>query len=374
MNFTEHCGKRLLAEAGIAVPEGALATTPAVAGAIAARLGPVVVKAQVPAGKRGKAGGVKPADDASAAEAAAREILGMTIGGHRVAAVLVERRAAIARELYAAVLNDPASRGPLVMVSTEGGIDIEEVATRNRQAIRSHAVDVTRGFDAADAAAMLDGLGLDAAAEAVADVLVRLYDLYDKRDAELVETNPLAITDDGAVVALDCKFVLDDSAVPRQADLAAEGVAEPQTELEARGAALGLRYIALGGDVGVLANGAGLTMTTIDAVAFHGGRPANFLEIGGDAYTKARPALELVLANPSVKSLVVNFCGAFARCDVMTAGVVEAWQALAPDIPVFFSIHGTGEDAAVAMVRERLGLEPFDVMDDAVVAAIAAAS
>ena len=374
MNFTEHTGKRLLAEAGIAVPEGALATTPAEAGAIAARLGPVVVKAQVPAGKRGKAGGVKPADDASAAEAAAREILGMTIGGHRVAAVLVERRVTIARELYAAVLNDPASRGPLVMVSTQGGMDIEAVAARNRQAIRSHAVDIARGFDAGDAAALTDGLGLGAAAGAVADVLVRLYGLYDRRDAELVEINPLAVTAGGAVIALDCKFVLDDSAVPRQADLAAEGVAEPETGLEARGAALGLRYIALGGDVGVLANGAGLTMTTIDAVALFGGRPANFLEIGGDAYTKARPALELVLANPSVKSLVVNFCGAFARCDVMTEGVVEAWQALAPDIPVFFSIHGTGEDAAVAMVRARLGLEPFDAMDDAVVAAIAAAA
>ncbi len=374
MNFTEHTGKRLLAEAGIAVPEGALATTPAEAGAIAARIGPVVVKAQVAAGKRGKAGGIKPADDASAAEAAAAEIIGMTIGGHRVAAVRVEARAAIARELYAAVLNDPVSRGPLVMVSTQGGIDIEAVAARNRQAIRSHAVDVTRGFDTADAAALLDGLGLDAAAGAVADVLVRLYGLYDRRDAELVEINPLAITDDGAVIALDCKFVLDDSAVPRQADLAAEGVAEPETELEARGAAQGLRYIALGGDVGVLANGAGLTMTTIDAVAFHGGRPANFLEIGGDAYTKARPALELVLANPNIKCLVVNFCGAFARCDVMTAGVVEAWQALEPTIPVFFSIHGTGENEAVAMVRDRLGLEPFDVMDDAVVAAIAAAA
>jgi succinyl-CoA synthetase beta subunit len=371
VNFTEHSGKRLLAEAGIAVPEGALATTPAEAGAIAARLGPVVVKAQVPAGKRGKAGGVKPADDATAAEAAAADIIGMTIGDHRVAAVLVEARAAIARELYAAVLNDPASRGPLVMVSTEGGMDIEEVAARNPAAIHSHAVDVTRGFDARAAATLTDGLGLGAA---VADVLVRLYGLYDRRDAELVEINPLAVTVDGTVIALDCKFVLDDSAVPRQAELAAEGVAEPETELEARGAAHGLRYIALGGDVGILANGAGLTMTTIDAVAFYGGRPANFLEIGGDAYTKARPALELVLANPSVKSLVVNFCGAFARCDVMTAGVVEAWQAMAPDIPVFFSIHGTGEDAAVAMVREKLGLEPFDSMDDAVVAAIAAAS
>ena len=145
------------------------------------------------------------------------------------------------------------------------------------------------------------------------------------------------------------------------------------TELESRGQALGLRYIELDGPVGVLANGAGLTMTTMDAVTHYGGRPANFLEIGGEAYTKATAALELVLANPRVKSLVVNFCGAFARCDVMTEGVVTAWETLKPEIPVFFSIHGTGEDEAVALLRARLDMEPFDLMDDAVKAAIAAA-
>ena len=148
---------------------------------------------------------------------------------------------------------------------------------------------------------------------------------------------------------------------------------ERRTVLEARARAHGLHLIELDGDVGVLANGAGLTMTTMDAVRHYGGAPANFLEIGGEAYRLSRPALELVLANPKVRSLVVNFCGAFARTDVMTEGIVEAWQALRPEIPVFFSIHGTGEEEAVALVRERLGLEPFDLMDDAVKAAVEAA-
>ncbi len=180
------------------------------------------------------------------------------------------------------------------------------------------------------------------------------------------------MTAEGALVALDCKLVVDDAAAARQPELAA--LAAPERRTRSRtGAAHGLRLIELDGDVGVLANGAGLTMTTMDAVRHYGGAPANFLEIGGEAYRLSRPALELVLANPRVKSLVVNFCGAFARTDVMTAGIVEAWQALSPAIPVFFSIHGTGEDEAVALVRERLGLEPFELMDDAVKAAVEAA-
>jgi succinyl-CoA synthetase beta subunit len=180
------------------------------------------------------------------------------------------------------------------------------------------------------------------------------------------------ITQDGALVALDCKFVLDDSGIARQPDLAAKGSPDKLTGLEARGREAGLKYIELDGDVGILANGAGLTMTTMDAVRHYGGRPANFLEIGGDAYTLSRPALELVLANPKVKCLLVNFCGAFARTDVMTEGIVEAWDAVAPDLPVFFTIHGTGEEEAQAMLRDKLGLEPFDIMDDAVKAAVAA--
>ena len=373
MDFEEHAAKPLLAAAGIAVPRGQTATTPDEAAAAAEALGPVVVKAQAPAGKRGKAGGVRPADDAAGARSAAREILGMTLGGRVVERVLVEERADIARELYAAVLNDTASKGPLVLFSTLGGMDVEEAAARDANAVRRHPVDIRHGLDPDAARGVLDGLGLGAAAEAVAQVLVRLYGVWRSRDAELVEINPLAVTGDGQVVALDCKFTLDDLARTRQEDVVDAGVPDKLTDLEARARNLGLTYIELDGEVGILANGAGLTMATMDAVRHYGGGPANFLEIGGQSYTKATPALDLVLSNPRVRSLVVNFCGAFARTDVMTEGVVGAWEALAPDVPVFFCIHGTGSREAVPIVRERLGMEPFPTMDDAVRAAVAAA-
>ena len=373
MNFEEHAAKPLLAAAGLAVPQSRLADSPEAAAAAAEALGPVVVKAQVPAGKRGKAGGVKPADTAEEARQAAAGILGMDIAGHTVRRLLVESRADIARELYAAVLTDTTTRCPAVIFSTQGGMDIEEVAESDPEAIRRSEVDLDRGFDAAAGAALVRGLGLGAAEAGVAEALATLYSLYRERDAELVEVNPLVVTGDDRVIALDCKLSLDDSALPRQADIADQGAPEPLTALEQRGLDHGLKYIELDGTVGVLANGAGLTMTTMDAISHYGGQPANFLEIGGEAYTKAVPALELVLANPRVKSLIVNFCGAFARCDVMTEGVVQAWETLKPDLPVFFSIHGTGEAEAVALLKARLGMTPYDLMDDAVKAAIEAA-
>ena len=193
------------------------------------------------------------------------------------------------------------------------------------------------------------------------------------RDAELLEINPLALLADGRVVALDCKFVLDDAALDRQADIAKGGTPGVMTALEKRGAEAGLKLIQLDGNVGVLANGAGLTMTTMDVIRHYGGRPANFLEIGGEAYTKSEIALDLVLSNPGVKSLVINFCGAFARTDVMADGVVKAWAKLKPKVPVFFSIHGTGEEEAVRLVRDELGIEPYDFMEDAIQAAVKAA-
>ncbi len=372
MDFEEYAAKPLLAAAGITIPRGESVTTAEEAAAAAVSLGPVVVKAQVPTGKRGKAGGIKPADDAAGAEAAARDILGMKIGDHIVERLLVEERADIARELYAAVLNDTASKGPLVLFSTLGGMDIEEAAAQDATAVRRLSVDIRDGLDTTSATQILEGLDLGAATDAVADVLVRLYDVWRSRDAELVEINPLVITGDGRVVALDCKFTLDDLSKPRQADIAEAGVPDKLTDLEARGRELGLTYIELDGEVGILANGAGLTMTTMDAVRHYGGNPANFLEIGGQAYTLATPALDLVLSNPKVKTLVVNFCGAFARTDVMTEGVVSAWEELKPNIPVFFSIHGTGSKEAIPIVRERLKMEPYPTMDDAVKAAIAA--
>lgn len=373
MNFEEYAAKPLLADAGIAVPKGAVATTAEEASRVAHMIGAAVIKAQVPIGKRGKAGGVRAVDTPEQAVAAAREILGMEIGGHRVERVLVEQRAAIKQELYAAVLNDAVSKGPLVLFSTLGGLDIEEAAASNPASVRRSAIDIRVGFDAAAAVKLLAGMGLADLEPKISDVLARLYEVYRKHDAELVEINPLVLTETGEILALDCKFVLDESAVARQEALAKRGVPERLTDAERRGRELGLRYIELDGNVGVLANGAGLTMTTMDAVRHYGGRPANFLEIGGDAYTLAKPALELVLANANVKSLVVNFCGAFARTDVMMEGVISAWQALQPKIPVFVSVHGTGEDEAVQLLRERLKMEPFDLMDDMVKAAVEAA-
>ena len=374
MNFDEHAAKSLvLAPAGIPVPRGQICRTAKEAAQAVRMIGPVVIKAQVATGKRGKAGGIKPADTPEEAERVAAAILGMSIGEYKVERVLVEEQANIAHEFYAAVLTDTEARKPLVLFSTQGGMDIEEVAAANPDAIRRQHVDLDVEPGAVDFVSMLAGLQLGDAQASVADILSRLYAAYRRRDAELLEINPLAQLADRRVVALDCKFVLDDAAAYRQEDIVRFGAPAPMTALEQRGAENGLKFIQVDGNVGVLANGAGLTMTTMDVIRHFGGRPANFLEIGGEAYTKSAAALELVLSNPGVRSLIINFCGAFARTDVMGEGVVKAWQKLKPAIPVFFSIHGTGEDEAIALVRARLGIEPYDLMEDAIQAAVRAA-
>ncbi|HWE15744.1 MAG TPA: ATP-grasp domain-containing protein [Hyphomicrobiaceae bacterium] len=374
MNLVEHAAKALVLQpAGIPVPDSRVCRAPAEAAAACADIGPCVVKAQVPTGKRGKAGGIKRADSPREAADHAQTILAMTIDGHAVGEVLVERRGIIVRELYAAVLADVPSRRPMVLFSTEGGMDIEEVAAKSPDRLRRCCVDIERGLGRDEAQTLVAGLGLGTAEPQIIDILLKMYGAFCSGDGELLEINPLALLDDGRVVALDCKFTLDEAAAFRQPALAAAAAPEKITELESQGAAARLKLIQLDGNVGVLANGAGLTMTTMDVIRHLGGRPANFLEIGGEAYTKAEIALGLVLSNPGVKSLVVNFCGAFARTDVMADGVVKAWQRLRPTVPVFFSIHGTGEDEARRLVRDGLGIEPFDLMEDAVLAAVEAA-
>lgn len=372
MNFEEHAAKALLRAASIATPEGKLAASAAEARAAAETLGPCAVKAQAPTGKRGKAGGIALASTPEEAEAAAARILGMAIAGHTVSRVLVETQVPIMRELYAAVLNDAASKGPLLLFSAEGGMDIEELALERPDALLRLPIDIRHGLDRDALLRVLpdvDGVSR----QAMVDVLRALYETYAGNDAELLEINPLVVSRDGALIALDCKFSLDDSAVKRQSDIAAHGAPAAQTPLEQRARAAGLSFIELDGDVGLLSNGAGLTMTTMDAISHFGGRPANFLEIGGNAYVLGKQALEIVLANPRVKSLLINFCGAIARTDVMTEGVLQAWDDVQPRVPVFWTIHGTGEDEAVAMVKDKLGVEPFDLMDDAVKAAVEAA-
>jgi succinyl-CoA synthetase beta subunit len=373
MNFEEHAAKPLLKEVGITVPEGRYVRTAEEAAEAQKAIGPCIVKAQVPTGKRGKAGGIKTADTPEDARDAADAILGMEIAGHPVEGVLIEGRSDIAREFYASVMNDPGSKGPLVMFSTEGGIDIEEVAASTPEKLKQTTIDIRKGFDIAAARTLLDGLDIGNALDGVADFLVKLYTAYIENDAELLEVNPLAETAGGGLVALDCKFVLDDSAIKRHEEMAENGSPEKLTELEQRGEDAVIKYIELDGDVGVLANGAGLTMTTMDVVRHHGGKPANFCEIGGAAYTKAQTALEMVLDKPGIKSLVVNFCGAFARCEVMMEGLLNAWDELQPDIPVFFSIAGTGDQEAIKMLKDRLGIDPYPDMDAASKAAVEAA-
>ena len=360
MDFEEAEAKELLRQAEIPVPPGEVCRDAEAAAAAAGRLGRCAVKAQVPSGKRGKAGGIRLVSNPQEARAAAKAILGMEIAGHRVERVLVEKCADIAQELYVAVVNDVATRGPMVLFSSSGGMEVEDMADR----IVRIPVDIDQGLRA-ERLASVD--------KDVADFLVRLYDLYVQTDAELLEVNPLVRLKGGGLLALDCKLTVDDASLFRQPGLAGKGARERTTELERRGRELGLKYIELPGNVGVLANGAGLTMTTMDVIEHCGGKPANFLEIGGDAYTKAEGALGLVLANPRVKSIIINFCGAFARTDVMALGVVEAWQKLRPALPVFFSVHGTGEDEAIALIKQKLGIDPFDRMEDAVRAAVAAA-
>jgi succinyl-CoA synthetase beta subunit len=379
VKLLEHQGKSLLAQGGLVTPDGAVAGDAGEAAAIAGALGGrVVIKAQIPAGKRGKSGAIQFADNPAQARQVAADLLGKAINGFSVSAVLVEQALPIARELYAAVLNDPVSKGPLVLFSVEGGMDIEEVNANAPEKVLRLPIDIRAGLSPTDAAALLSGTDLTAAEQdSVATALMALYAVYRSVEADLVEVNPLVLTDDARVVALDAKVSLDPGALARQPAermrSLKSGQAEEASALEDEGAQLGLQFIELDGTVGVLANGAGLTMATLDAVNHYGGSPANFLEIGGDAYTKATPALALVLKNPNVRSLLVNFCGAFARTDVMTEGVVNAIESLRPEVPVFFSIHGTGEDEAIALVRDRLGLAPYDLMDDAVQAAVAAA-
>jgi succinyl-CoA synthetase beta subunit len=380
MKLHEHHGKALLREAGIRVPRGRVVETAEQAAAVAHDLGGrVALKAQVPAGKRGKAGAIRFADTPQDAARQGELLLGRTVGGYRVDRVLVEESVDIARELYAAVLNDAGTKGPLVLFSTAGGMDVEEVSATSPERVRRLPVDILQGLAVADAQVLVEETDLDrAAARSVADALVALYRVYRDNDADLAEVNPLVLTREGEVLALDAKVSIDPASLPRQeavvADAPPAAESEGLTELEKQGRGLGLGLIELDGDVGVLANGAGLTMTTLDVVNHYGGRPANFLEIGGDAYTRATPALRLVLSNPRVRSLLVNFCGAFARTDVMTEGVVAALEELRPSVPIFFTIHGTGEERAVELVRERLGIEPFDLMDDAVRAAVDAAA
>ncbi|MBL95652.1 MAG: Succinyl-CoA ligase [ADP-forming] subunit beta [Alphaproteobacteria bacterium MarineAlpha3_Bin5] len=373
MNFNEHVGKSLLAVYGIPVPVGEVVETVQDAVAAAAKIGPVVVKAQVPIGKRGKSGGVRVADTSEEAKIASDSILGMAIGENIVKQLLIEEKKPIDREFYAAILTDATSKGPMVLFSPYGGVDVESVEGEKESPMKSINVDIRQGLSSVSVLKMLAELDLGGIEKEIADIILKLYEAYLAVDAELLEINPLGLCGK-QLVALDCKFTMDDSSAKRQKELATQCSPEQLTDLEKKAKLLGLNYIELDGDVGVLANGAGLTMTTMDVVRNYGGKPCNFLEIGGEAYIKSKEALTFVLKNRKIKSLVINFCGAFARTDVMTEGIINAIDELRPDLPIFWSVHGTGDKEATKMLKKRLGVEPLSTMDAACKAAVVAAS
>ena len=375
MNLHEYQAREILRRHGIPVPDGDVATTPDEARAIAQRLGGrVVVKAQVHAGGRGKAGGVKLATDPTEAAAHARQILGMTIKGLPVRKVLVAPAADIASESYVGMIVDRGAQRPVLMVSAAGGVDIEAVATHTPTQIHRLAVDPRYGLLSHQALGLALTLYRDVAqARAAADIMRRLYTAFYAVGASLAEINPLATTPDGKVMALDAKIVVDDNELERRPEIAAlrDPEAEAASEVAAREA--GLSFIKLDGTVGCCVNGAGLAMATMDLVKYYGGEPANFLDIGGSSNPqKVVAALRIITADPSVRAILFNIFGGITRCDDVANGIVQATQQLPLKVPMVIRLTGTNEQEAVAILT-RAGYTALTDMDDAVKQAVARA-
>jgi succinyl-CoA synthetase beta subunit len=328
MDLMEYQGKQLFRRFTIpTTPQGWVATTPGEAERAARQAGgPVVVKAQVLTGGRGKAGGVKLAKDAAEARQAAEQILGLDIKGHVVAHVLVEPASDIAEEYYLSILHDRVSKGYKIIVSVEGGVEIEEVNRRTPEKVVKVDVDPTKGLGQDAASQIVSQAGFAPSIRAdVVTFLTRLYSGFVACDATLFEVNPLVRTADQRIIALDSKVSIDNNALYRHQDLAALGNTGAADPLEARAKEQGLQYVKLDGDVGVLGNGAGLVMSTLDVVAQAGGRPANFLDVGGGADAdKMAAALALVLSDEQVRSVLVNIFGGITRCDLIAEGVLGA--------------------------------------------------
>ncbi|ABK52154.1 succinyl-CoA synthetase (ADP-forming) beta subunit [Acidothermus cellulolyticus 11B] len=391
MDLFEYQAKELFAAHGVPITPGEVAENPDQAADIARRLGGrVVVKAQVKTGGRGKAGGVKLADDADAAAAAAEAILGMEIRGHRVHRVLVTTAVDIAHEYYVAFLVDRSRRSFLAMGSAEGGVEIEQVAAENPQAIVRVPIDATEGVDATLAARIADDIGFPAAVRDEAVRILRgLWEAFQAEDASLVEVNPLVRTLDDRLIALDGKVTLDDNADFRHPDRARFADPSAADPLEAKAKAAGLHYVKLDGEVGVIGNGAGLVMSTLDVVAYagetYGGiRPANFLDIGGGASAEVMAAgLTVVLADPAVRAVLVNVFGGITACDAVARGIVAAFENLIAageriDVPLVVRLDGNraAEGRAILAAAQLPRVEQVETMDDAArrVAELAAAA
>jgi succinyl-CoA synthetase beta subunit len=346
LKLQEYVSKDLLRQAGVPVPGGEVAETPEGAEAIARRLGPVAVKAQVLVGGRGKAGGIKLANTPEEARGVAGQILGMDIKGLTVEKVLVEQQVKIAREYYAGITLDRANHRFVLMLSSMGGVDIEEVAADHPDAIVRTIIDPAYGlrpFQIRDAmfAANFD----QAAFRGLEGIIAGLYRVLDDKDAMLAEINPLSVTDSGEAIAADAKIDIDDSALFRHPDLSqfeAESISDP---VELYASQKGVPYVKLDGNIGVIANGAGLAMMTMDVIKRVGGQPANFLDVSGGAKAEVvRTAIEIVLMDPKVEGIVMNIFGGITRGDEVAKGLLEAASTMDIKVPIAIRIAGTREE------------------------------
>ena len=351
MNIHEYQAKEIFARYGIPVPRGTVVTTPAEAKAATQELGGrSVVKAQIHAGGRGKSGGVQLVRSPQEAEEAAQRMLASKLvtpqtgpEGAPVQKLLIEELADIEKELYVALTIDRGHRGPALLVSTQGGMDIEEVAAQDPQDIHTEPIDPLLGLMPFQTRRLVRRLGLDqAAAGDAAKLLTALYQVFVENDCSLVEINPLIITGDGRVVALDAKINLDDDSLFRHPDLKEYRDASQEDELEARAADLDIAYVNLDGDVGCLVNGAGLAMATLDVTTAAGAAPANFLDVGGGATPeKVASAVKIILSDPKVRRVLVNIFGGILRCDIAGEGIVLAYKETGSTVPLVVRMLGT---------------------------------
>jgi succinyl-CoA synthetase beta subunit len=346
MDLLEYQGKQLFARHGIPVPDGRPATSVAEAVAAAEEIGyPCVVKAQVQIGGRGKAGGIKVAKDRTEAEEHATAILGMDIRGLTVHEVWVEKASDIAAEYYASIVFDRSAKAPLVMLSTQGGMDIEEVADTNPEAIARLHVDPLLGFQDFHGRRLAFEAGVDAdVVRPIGAMLAKLYDAFIGEEATLVEVNPLIVTADRDVAALDAKVTLDDNSLYRHPDNAALRNPSGEDPQEQMAKERGLTYVKLDGNIGILGNGAGLVMSTLDVVTLAGGAPANFLDAGGGSRAEAiTSAVEVILSNPKVTAVLFNIFGGITRCDEVAKGLIEAFAQIKPTVPFVVRLDGTND-------------------------------
>ncbi len=368
MRLHEYQAKNVFADAGIPTPEGEVVDTPEGARDAAERIGgTVAVKAQVHVGGRGKAGGIKLADNADEAYEAAEEILGMDLKGKHVDKVLIEEAVDIADELYVGVTTDRGEGRAVAMVSSKGGVNIEEVAEEDPEAIAKTHIDPAYDLRPFEAREVVYGAGIPREhARDVTGVLSTLYDLWDEGDADDAEINPLMITEDGGIVAADAVFNVDDSALYRQEELAEMEDEAFEDDFEARASDAGFDYVRLDGNVGIIGNGAGLVMTTLDLVDHFGGSPANFLDIGGGADAeRVRDALELVFEDENVDAVLFNVFGGITRCDEVAQGINDALEAFDElPKPLVVRLTGTNEKEGRELLTDRV--ETAEGLEEAV--------